>query len=201
MSLSRKLGFYTVLTAALTALSWLWQGRLHAALAAEERLTEAAAALVGGLWQGLAAAVILFGAGLYLLRSRREEGKKSPDGAFFAVFGGAALALMLTMLILYGGTETASGNTAAINFMVVVWCLLPVPVLVRQTVLVAALRRENGRAAVAHRLPAAGGVDDRAGRDGADRPLRAGNGGGRRLFGGSLNNGEERDPWISSKRS
>ena len=147
MSLSRKLGFYTVLTAALTALSWLWQGRLHAALAAEERLTEAAAALVGGLWQGLAAAVILFGAGLYLLRSRREEGKKSPDGAFFAVFGGAALALMLTMLILYGGTETASGNTAAINFMVVVWCLLPVPVLVRQTVLAAALRRENGRAA------------------------------------------------------
>ena len=122
MSLLRKLGFYTVLTAALTALSWLWQGRLHAALAAEERLTEAAAALVGGLWQGLAAAVILFGAGLYLLRSRREEGKKSPDGAFFAVFGGAALALMLTMLILYGGTETASGNTAAINFMVVVWC-------------------------------------------------------------------------------
>ncbi len=143
MTRLQKTGFYAGLTAGLTALGWHAQrGMLRAA--AEDWTAGLAEAFLRALRWELLTAVVLLGAGIFLLRSRRRDGRSGADGWYFTLLGGAALTAGLLLFLLYGGMENAAADDGetAVNWLICLWTLLPAAGLIRTAAAAAGLRDE-----------------------------------------------------------
>lgn len=128
MSRTIKAALYLALTAALVGLSWWLQSALTVI---------SVAAILRALRWLLYIGVVLLGVGVYL--------RRGADAVLFDVLGGGALFAWLVLFLLYGGMDdpTAAGADTASNLLMLVWTVLPLAILARAAVLVAATRADE----------------------------------------------------------
>ncbi len=123
-----KAAVYLALTAALIGLSWWLQAGLTAI---------SAVAILRALRWLLYGGVVLLGVGVFL--------RRGADAVLFDVLGSGALFAWLVLFFLYGGMDNpaAAGADTASNLLMLVWSAMPLAMLVRAAVLVAATRADE----------------------------------------------------------
>lgn len=119
---------YLALTALFVALGWWLQAGL-AVIAVD--------AILRALRWLLLCGVILLGVGVFL--------RRGADAVLFDAVGGCTLVLWMVLFFLYGGMDnpTAAGADTASNLLMLVWTALPLAMLVRAAVLIAATRSDE----------------------------------------------------------
>ncbi len=136
MSRRIKAFAYLALAAALLGLSWWLQTGMHPLNA------PGVLRAINGLFY---VGVVLTGVGVYCRRGM--------DARFCFCVGVGTLLLWMAMFLGYGGMDNAAatGADTAANILMLAWTGLPVAALVRGSVLLTAMRREEARAV--YRLP------------------------------------------------
>lgn len=126
-----KAALYLTLTAALVALSWWLQAGLTAL---------SAAAVLRALRWLLYSGVLLLGVGIFL--------RRGADALLLGGIGGGSLLTWLVLFLLYGGMDNAAatGADTASNLLMLAWTAVPLALLIRSAVLIAATRAHESSA-------------------------------------------------------